>query len=96
MFAKYLMEWGIRQACTGIPAMYNALRYSLLFVTYITYWIKIFDPRYLVTDPQNHGSCLNKQESMELGYISTSFKYFTYFMFVAIENFAFEIGERAT
>ena len=29
MFAKYLIEWSIRPACTGIAAMYNALRYSL-------------------------------------------------------------------
>ena len=36
MFAKYLMEWVIRPACTGIPAMYNALRYSL-HVCYICY-----------------------------------------------------------
>ena len=36
MFAKYLMEWSIRPACTGIPAMYNALRYSL-HVCYICY-----------------------------------------------------------
>ena len=27
-----------------------------MFVTYVTFWIKIFDPRYLVTDPQSHGS----------------------------------------
>ena len=38
MFAKYLMEWGIRPACTGIPAMYNALRYSL-HVCYICYFL---------------------------------------------------------
>ena len=56
MFAKYLMEWGIRPACTGIPGMYNALRYSL-HVCYICYILDhIFDPRYLVTDPQSHGS----------------------------------------
>ena len=27
-----------------------------MFVTYVTFWVKIFDPRYLVTDPQSHGS----------------------------------------
>ena len=34
--------------------------------------------------------------SKKLLYISTSFKYFTYFTFVAIEYFAFETGGRAT
>ena len=29
MFAKFLMGKSIRPACTGILAMYNALRYSL-------------------------------------------------------------------
>ena len=37
---------------------------------------------------------VNKQETII--YISTSFKYFTYFTFVAIKYFAFETGGRAT
>ena len=38
-----------------------------------------------------HGKISKKRR-----YISTSFKYFTYFTFVAIEYFAFETGGRAT
>ena len=62
MFAKYLMEWGIRPACTGIPAMYNVLRYSLhvhskvlfskgilIYVTYVTVSVgQIFDQTILI------------------------------------------------
>ena len=29
---------------------------NYMFVTYVTFLIKIFDPRYLITDLQSHGS----------------------------------------